>query len=68
MNVADDTPAATGTPRSSTSRAGLAATWDTNPESWIAFACAIAGRNLTPEEWANAFGTGPYHHTCPPTG
>jgi WD40 repeat protein len=47
---------------------GTVATWDTNPMSWAAFVCAVAGRNLTPDEWSNAFGTRPYHQTCPATG
>ena len=37
-------------------RDGAVYTWDTLPESWVAAACAIAGRNLTEEEWRDAFG------------
>jgi WD40 repeat protein/DNA-binding SARP family transcriptional activator len=40
-------------------------TWDTQPASWIEFACAIAGRDLTQEEWHDAFGDRPYRQTCP---
>jgi hypothetical protein len=46
---------------------GTVATWNTDPKSWAAFACSTAGRNLTPDEWTNAFGTRPYHQTCPST-
>ena len=44
---------------------GFVSTWDTRPESWVDFACAVAGRNLTKDEWGQAFGTRPYHETCP---
>jgi WD40 repeat protein len=40
-------------------------TLDTRPEHWIQAACAIAGRNLTPDEWTDAFGQRPYRTTCP---
>jgi WD40 repeat protein len=33
-------------------------------DQWTAFACAIAGRNLTPVEWQTAFGNDPYRNTC----
>lgn len=39
--------------------------WDTSVDRSIAFACAMAGRNLTPEEWTQAFGDRPYEKTCP---
>lgn len=39
---------------------------DLRPSSWEAAACAIAGRNLTPTEWAQYFPAGtPQHATCP---
>ena len=44
---------------------GAAYAWDTRPESWIATACAIAGRNLTEDEWRDAFGDRPYRPSCP---
>ena len=44
---------------------GAVYTWDTRPERWIAAACAIAGRNLTEDEWQDAFGGRPYRSTCP---
>lgn len=47
------------------------ATWDgevyeldTRLESWIAFACDVAGRNLTRAEWGDTFGNRPYRETC----
>jgi WD40 repeat protein len=39
--------------------------FDTDPDAWTAHACAVAGRNLTPTEWADALGTRPYRETCP---
>lgn len=47
------------------------ATWDgevyeldTRLERWIAFACDLAGRNLTQAEWRDTFGARPYRETC----
>ena len=40
-------------------------TWDTRLQPWIEHACAAAGRNLTHDEWRDAFGDRPYHQTCP---
>jgi WD40 repeat protein len=39
--------------------------WDTRIAQTIAYACAMAGRNLTADEWTQAFGTRPYQKTCP---
>jgi WD40 repeat protein len=39
--------------------------WDTRIEHAVATACAMAGRNLTAEEWSQAFGDRPYEKTCP---
>lgn len=39
--------------------------WDTRVEQWIKFACQVAGRNLSPDEWTEAFGSEPFHRTCP---
>ena len=39
--------------------------WDTEPEGWVTTACAIAGRNLTEDEWRDAFGDRPYRPSCP---
>jgi WD40 repeat protein len=38
--------------------------WDVSPDSWRSQACALAGRNLTPEEWGNFMGDAPYRETC----
>ena len=38
--------------------------WDLRPSSWAAKACALAGRNLTQDEWAQFVG-GDYQRTCP---
>ena len=43
---------------------GAVYTWDTRPEDWIDHACAVAGRNLTADEWRDTFGDRPYHDTC----
>jgi WD40 repeat protein len=45
---------------------GRVLTWDTRPERAIAFACRIAGRDLTADEWRTYLGTGPHFHVCPP--
>ena len=42
-------------------------TWDTRPGTWTQFACRLAGRNLTTDEWSDAFGDRPYRETCPAT-
>ncbi|HET7488345.1 MAG TPA: BTAD domain-containing putative transcriptional regulator [Acidimicrobiales bacterium] len=39
--------------------------WDTDPRTWIRFACTVAGRNLTRAEWHEAFGHRPYRTLCP---
>jgi WD40 repeat protein len=39
--------------------------WDTRIAQTIAYACAMAGRNLTADEWRHAFGNRPYEKTCP---
>ena len=49
------------------SSAGAILSWDTRPQHAIEFACQIAGRNLTPDEWRDALGDRPYHETCPAT-
>jgi WD40 repeat protein len=40
-------------------------TWDTRPSTWMEFACTVAGRNLSTDEWSDAFGNRPYRETCP---
>jgi WD40 repeat protein len=37
---------------------------DTRAEHWVEVACEIAGRNLTEDEWRDAFGDRPYRETC----
>jgi WD40 repeat protein len=39
--------------------------WPTSVEAWEQHACAVAGRNLTPEEWLRFVGHRPYNATCP---
>ncbi len=39
--------------------------WDTRIDQTIAYACTMAGRNLTNDEWNQAFGDRPYEKTCP---
>lgn len=38
---------------------------DTRFDQWAAFACAVADRNLSAEEWQSVFGDRQYHETCP---
>jgi WD40 repeat protein/DNA-binding SARP family transcriptional activator len=44
---------------------GSIITFETDATAWEEHACAVAGRNLTPEEWRDAFGDRPYRETCP---
>ncbi|TDO44617.1 DNA-binding SARP family transcriptional activator [Kribbella sp. VKM Ac-2527] len=44
---------------------GNAYRWDTRIDRLMDFACSMAGRNLTDEEWTQAFGNRPYEKTCP---
>jgi WD40 repeat protein len=44
---------------------GTISSWDIRPERMIEYACQIAGRNLTEDEWRDALGTRSYHETCP---
>ncbi len=40
--------------------------WELDPEHWVIAACRVAGRNLTPDEWATHIGDlAPYRATCP---
>ena len=42
------------------------AMWNLDPQRWVTAACAIAGRNLTRDEWTTYVGSlGSYHSTCP---
>jgi WD40 repeat protein len=42
-------------------------TWTANTRTatWVERACAIAGRNLTDDEWSQYFPSRPYEPTCP---
>jgi WD40 repeat protein len=44
---------------------GNAFTWPTSPVAWEQRACAIAGRNLTRQEWARFIPGQPYSLVCP---
>ena len=53
-------------------RAAVVATRDgavyrlsTDVDSWLGFACAVAGRNLTAQEWRDTFGDEAFRTTCP---
>ena len=40
--------------------------WNTDPATWATRACEVAGRNLTPAEWAEHMPRGEqYRATCP---
>ncbi len=39
--------------------------WDTRLEQAVAFACRVAGRDFTEQEWADHFGERPFQATCP---
>ncbi|MUG93136.1 hypothetical protein F7734_12090 [Scytonema sp. UIC 10036] len=39
--------------------------WRINFDDLIAVACRTAGRNLTQQEWQQAFSNEPYRKTCP---
>ena len=39
--------------------------WDIRPEKVLDFACALAGRNLSADEWDRYVGQGSYRPTCP---
>ena len=43
---------------------GTVARWDTDVEQWIATSCKIAGRSLTPTEWADILADRTYIDTC----
>lgn len=47
------------------SRDGTARVWQVDVAAWQDAACAIANRNLTPEEWARFVDVGDYAETCP---
>jgi WD40 repeat protein len=43
---------------------GTVMRWDARPAHWLSFACAVAGRELTAAEWAQALDTRRYRRTC----
>jgi WD40 repeat protein len=43
---------------------GTVARWDTDALQWIATSCRIAGRSLTPTEWADILADRPYVDPC----
>jgi predicted ATP-grasp superfamily ATP-dependent carboligase len=43
---------------------GSVHTLDTEARAWVSFACALAGRDLTAAEWAEALGDREYRPTC----
>jgi WD40 repeat protein len=44
---------------------GTTTVFATDVESWVDHACRVAGRDLTADEWTDAFGNRPYQATCP---
>ena len=38
--------------------------WNLSPEAWKRQACRVAGRELTPLEWADALPGEPYREIC----
>jgi WD40 repeat protein len=47
--------------------AGRAYRWDVRPSSWARYACAVAGRTLTPTEWNDALPAHNYEPACTAT-
>ena len=47
--------------------AGRAYRWDVRPSSWARYACAVAGRTLTPTEWNDALPERNYEPACAAT-
>ena len=45
---------------------GSIVVWPVGAEAWLREACAIAGRDLTPEEWEMFFPGQPYQAVCSP--
>ncbi len=44
---------------------GAVMEWDTRPEHAVEFACRVAGRDFTEEEWSEQFGDRPFQEICP---
>ena len=47
------------------SDAGRAIRWEVDPEAWVQHACAVAGGDLTPEQWAEVVPEQDYISVCP---
>ena len=45
---------------------GLVQRWSVSPAHWVEAACRLAGRDLTPDEWASAGGSGSPDLHCHP--
>jgi hypothetical protein len=41
-----------------------AAVWPTDLQTWVRFACRVAGRDLTRAEWKDLLPDRPYQHVC----
>jgi WD40 repeat protein/class 3 adenylate cyclase len=41
------------------------AQWPTDLQSWVRFACRVAGRDMRPAEWTDLLPDRPYTHVCP---
>ena len=44
---------------------GTATDWPIDLGSWECYACQVAGRDITPAEWASVLAERPYEHVCP---
>ncbi|MGN6474276.1 MAG: WD40 repeat domain-containing protein [Mycobacteriales bacterium] len=44
---------------------GNAIKWPTSANAWAAFACEVAGRDMTRAEWHDLLPNRPYQHVCP---
>ena len=47
------------------SRLGPATRWEVDPELWLQRACAVAGGDLTPEQWEEVVPEQDYRPVCP---
>ena len=43
-------------------------TYSLDPRQWLSYACLVARRDLTKEEWANYLGERPHQSTCEGVG
>jgi WD40 repeat protein/class 3 adenylate cyclase len=44
---------------------GTGTEWPTNLGAWEQYACQVAGRDITPTDWANVLPDRTYEHVCP---